>query len=225
MAKDPAFLFYPADFMIGTALMSFEQKGKYVSLLCYQHQLGHLSKEDMISVCGEDKRIFSKFKQDPEGLYYNERLEKESIKRSSFSQSRRNNASTSLALAKHMPEHMENVNRNENNKEQLKTTKVQFLEFVFMTQGQYDQLAQKLGKTVLDEYVERLNNYIGSKGKRYKSHYHTILSWTNKDSPKKSENVKRKEPDPNCSSCHGDKRGVFAQGVSKYFPCHCTVIK
>lgn len=71
-------------------------------------------------------------------------------------------------------------------------------EFVMMTQGQYDQLAQKFGKTVLNEYVERLNHYIGSKGKRYKSHYHTILSWTLKDKvkPLKKEEPKPLPPDP-----------------------------
>lgn len=63
------------------------------------------------------------------------------------------------------------------------SAKTKFLDFVFMTQGQYDQLAQKLGKTVVDSYVERLNNYIGSKGKKYRSHYHTILSWSDKDKP------------------------------------------
>lgn len=75
-------------------------------------------------------------------------------------------------------------------KETNEDAKKSFSEYVFMTQGQYDQLASKLGKTVLDEYVERLNNYIGSKGKKYKSHYHTILSWTAKDGGKKPTEVK-----------------------------------
>lgn len=73
---------------------------------------------------------------------------------------------------------------NTNNKETVKET-VKFSEFVFMTQGQHDQLAQKLGITVLNEYVERLNNYIGSKGKKYKDHYYTILNWYSRDGGKK----------------------------------------
>lgn len=178
--------------------MSQEQRGKYISLICYQHQLGHLTKEDMVSVCGSiDEKIFSKFDIDEKGLYFNARLETEKTKRNKFTKSRINNLS-------HMDSHMENVNEIENSKELLKTTKeekVKFLDFVQMTQGQYDQLAKKLGKTVLDEYVERLNNYIGSKGKRYKSHYHTILSWTNKDKPVKAvvrreEPIDRTKPDP-----------------------------
>ena len=42
MAKDPAFLFYPSDFLTGTMFMTDEQVGKYIRLLCAQHQKGHL---------------------------------------------------------------------------------------------------------------------------------------------------------------------------------------
>lgn len=111
MAKDPAFLFYSADFMIGTALFTHEQRGKYVTLLCYQHQLGHLAEQEIIDVCGSrDEKIFSKFVKDSEGKFYNTRLEEEKEKRQSFCQSRRDNASTSKASAKHKPKLMENDN-------------------------------------------------------------------------------------------------------------------
>lgn len=90
MAKDPAFLFYTADFMIGVAFMTYVQRGKYISLLCYQHQLGHLTERQMLDVCGEpEKIIFEKFIQDADGLYYNERLENESKKRKLFCESRK----------------------------------------------------------------------------------------------------------------------------------------
>lgn len=36
MKHPPAFLFYPADFISGTMALSVEQKGAYISLLCYQ---------------------------------------------------------------------------------------------------------------------------------------------------------------------------------------------
>jgi hypothetical protein len=59
-------------------------------------------------------------------------------------------------------------------------------EFVKMTQAQYDSLGEKLGVKVRDELIEDLNNYIGSKGKRYKSHYHTLLQWAKKNGGQKS---------------------------------------
>lgn len=43
MAKrDPAFLFYPKDWLEGTAEMLPEEKGVYIDLLCYQHQRGSI---------------------------------------------------------------------------------------------------------------------------------------------------------------------------------------
>lgn len=45
MAKDPAFLFYPKDWLEGTADLSPEAKGIYIDFLCYQHQRGSLPVE------------------------------------------------------------------------------------------------------------------------------------------------------------------------------------
>lgn len=92
MAKDPAFLFYSSDFLVGTQLFNMEQRGKYITLLCLQHQSGHILEEDMIKTCGTyDKDIFRKFEQDINGLYYNKRLEEECNKRAVYTNSRRIN--------------------------------------------------------------------------------------------------------------------------------------
>jgi len=37
--------------------------------------------------------------------------------------------------------------------------------------------------------ITKLNNYIGSKGKKYKSHYHTILNWSRRDIEQKKTNT------------------------------------
>lgn len=42
MYKDPAFLFYPKDWLEGTAQLLPQEKGVYIDLLCYQHQKGSL---------------------------------------------------------------------------------------------------------------------------------------------------------------------------------------
>ena len=92
MGKDPAFLFYSSDFLTGTILMSDEQVGKYIRLLCLQHQKGHLCEKDMLKICvSYDQDIFSKFRKDDDGLYFNERLEAEINRRTAYSESRRNN--------------------------------------------------------------------------------------------------------------------------------------
>lgn len=88
--KDPAFLFYSNDFLSGTILMTDEEVGQYIKLLCLQHQKGHLKEKDMLNICKtHNEEIFSKFKKDEEGNYYNERLEIEANKRKKFVESRR----------------------------------------------------------------------------------------------------------------------------------------
>ena len=92
MAKDPAVLFYTSDFLSGTALMSNEQVGKYIKLLCLQHQLGKLREKDMINICGTyDEDIFKKFTKDDNGFYVNERLNTEVERRKAYSASRKKN--------------------------------------------------------------------------------------------------------------------------------------
>jgi hypothetical protein len=59
--------------------------------------------------------------------------------------------------------------------------KKQFLEFVRLSDEEHKKLIDRLGLNRTADYIDKLNNYIGSKGKKYKSHYHTILNWSNKD--------------------------------------------
>ena len=94
--------------------MTNEQVGKYIRLLCLQHQKGKLTEKDMLSICkAYDDEIWCKFKKE-DGLFFNERMFNETIRRQKFSESRRNNAkspkndSTSKAYAKHMETETEN---------------------------------------------------------------------------------------------------------------------
>lgn len=126
--KDPAFLFYSSDFLSGTMLMTNEEIGKYIRLLCLQHQKGHLREKDLLSICQQkSEEIFSKFIQDENGNYYNQRLEIEINKRNAYSESRRNNRKKKeennisktyekdmLNICNSYVEHMENENINEN---------------------------------------------------------------------------------------------------------------
>lgn len=123
--KDPAFLFYSSDFLSGTMLMTDEEVGQYIKLLCLQHQKGHLKEKDMLNICKTyNEDIFSKFIKDEEGNYYNERLEYESNKRKAYSESRRNNRKKKEEKQTHEEDtknicnsyekHMENENANEN---------------------------------------------------------------------------------------------------------------
>ena len=119
--KDPAFLFYSSDFLTGTMFMSDTQIGKYIKILCTQHQKGHLSEKDMLKICKRyDKDIFEKFVKDESGKYYNIRLEREIEKRSAYSKSRANNRKNKInyenicfSYVKHMENENENININD----------------------------------------------------------------------------------------------------------------
>ena len=60
-------------------------------------------------------------------------------------------------------------------------TKEHFLDFVLLTKEEYTKLVAQFGQLGTDERIKSLNLYIGSKGDKYKSHYHTILNWEQKN--------------------------------------------
>ena len=90
--KDPAFLMYPEKFIAGIYFMTDEQVGRYIKLLCLQHQKGHLTTEQMGKILHDDDvEVFEKFIQDPEGKWYNLRLDQVIIEREEFAERQRLN--------------------------------------------------------------------------------------------------------------------------------------
>lgn len=131
MSKDPAFLFYSSDFLTGTFTLTNEQVGKYIRLLCLQHQKYSLNEKDMLNICSSyDEDIFSKFELE-DGLYYNKRLREESIKRKEYSESRKNNRKKKdmINISKTYDSHMENENENIN--EDINNNKIVLKKFTF----------------------------------------------------------------------------------------------
>jgi len=87
--QDPAYRLYTADFLVRTQSMTDEQVGKFIRLLCFQHQNGHITEAEMMSFCkGRDELVFLKFRQDSKGLFYNEEMEKEIARRAQVSRSK-----------------------------------------------------------------------------------------------------------------------------------------
>ena len=77
----------------------------------------------------------------------------------------------------------ENNNDNVNNKENIKRKYGEF-ENVLLTDEEY----HKLEDSNLLTYINELSSYIASNGKRYKSHYATILNWSRKEKKTKEQN-------------------------------------
>lgn len=120
MAKDPAFLFYPNDWIGGTMGMTLEEKGAYVEILMMQFNRGHMT-EDMIrqTIGHVWDKVLVKFRKDEKGLWYNERLDLEKERRKKYVQSRINNkngvnqyTNKNGHMSGHTTPRMENENEN-----------------------------------------------------------------------------------------------------------------
>lgn len=170
--KDPAVLFYTQDFLTGTFLMTNEQVGKYIKLLCLQQQNGGLCECDMLQICGEkDEKIWAKFDLIDEH-YFNKRMTLETNKRRKFTESR-------IANLSHMDAHMEICNKKDeiSNKKEEK-------ENVF--KSEVFEFSEKYPKTMLDKFC----NYWTEKSKSGKLRYEfektfeisrRLVTWASRD--------------------------------------------
>lgn len=68
--------------------------------------------------------------------------------------------------------------RGKSNPKKPKTPKVQYAEFVSMTEEEYKKLLEKFGAEKTKRAVEILDNYKGQSGRSYESDYRAILNWT-----------------------------------------------
>jgi hypothetical protein len=128
--KDPAFLFYSSDFLSGCIGLDMEERGQYITLLCAQHQKGHLSEKTIRLLVGSvSVNVLVKFSKDEDGNYFSIRLDSEIEKRKNFTESRRLNGQKGGRKASGLPNakpnaiprnnHTENENINANEDEIL----------------------------------------------------------------------------------------------------------
>ena len=94
MAKDPAVLFYTADFLVGAMGLTMAERGQYITLLCLQHQKGHLSDKDIALAVGDvTTDVMLKFETDSDGLHYNAVMEQAIEQRNRFIERQTENGS------------------------------------------------------------------------------------------------------------------------------------
>lgn len=65
----------------------------------------------------------------------------------------------------------------------IEILKKKFGEFenVVLTGEEHEKLVDSLGDIGAKEYIERLSSYLAQSGRRYRSHYATLLNWWRKD--------------------------------------------
>ena len=93
--------------------------------------------------------------------------------------------------------HIERIKKDIEIKENIKEIKKKYLENVFLTDDEYEKLVEKYGKWTIERKIEDLNNYIGSKWKKYKSHYFTILERLRREWAKPLEKKQEKTENNN----------------------------
>lgn len=71
--------------------------------------------------------------------------------------------------------------KNDKNVKNVKNVKNIYGEFVKLTEEEHKKLIEQFGESKTNKLISNLNLYIGSKGDKYKSHYHTILMWESKN--------------------------------------------
>jgi len=64
---------------------------------------------------------------------------------------------------------------------EIKESKIKYGEFVTMAESDYQKLLTLHGEELTNKFIEKLNNYKGSSGKKYKDDYRAILSWVVED--------------------------------------------
>ena len=88
-----------------------------------------------------------------------------------------------------------NVKTNLIEKENIEETsiqKTQYLEYVYLTEEEYQKLINRYSEELIKDKIESLNNWIGEnpndKKRKKSSHYHTILNWFKMEEKKKAQN-------------------------------------
>lgn len=117
---DPAFLFYPTDFLGGVSDLTMEERGQYITMLCLQHQKGSISQKQLTLNFQNNLSpdVLAKFEQDDVG-YFNVRLRAEIEKRAQIAnrqseRGKKGGAPRGNTNAKKQPENKQK-NKRENN--------------------------------------------------------------------------------------------------------------
>jgi uncharacterized protein YdaU (DUF1376 family) len=95
MTRPPAFQFYVADFMYGSRLLTLDERGAYITLLCHQWDKGSVPGDDLIALakvlgCSRQQAhelwqtLSEKFPREKRG-FQNKRLENERLKQRRYS--------------------------------------------------------------------------------------------------------------------------------------------
>lgn len=91
-------------------------------------------------------------------------------------------------------------------------------QFVKMSCKELKSLIAKFGPDDTIHKLKRLNDYIGSTGRKYKSHYYTILAWENRNN--KNDQAAQNEKTENQIHCIDCKKIISDHIAGRCAQCH-----
>jgi len=210
--KAPAFQLYASDFYIDTNSWTVDEVGIYTRLLLSQWVNGGLPNDirRLARVAGCNLNRFKKawsqvqvkFHLNGKGIYINDRLENEREKQLKFKELQSDKGKKSAIkrwgepvttdITDPLPALQPDCNSSVFSLQSSinKKDKDIYGEFqnVLLLEDELKKLIEAFGDQDTKEKIENLSQYIASKGKKYSSHYATILSWERKN-PKKIDMV------------------------------------
>lgn len=194
--KSPAILFYTSDFLTGISGLTMEERGQYITLLCLQHQLGHLPKKIIdLNISNVSNDVLKKFTKDTHGNLYQKRMEQELNKRKQHSQKQRENVMHRWKKDVYdgntmvLPLEKENIiyNNISNIGINNKYNNYGYYKRIKLKKEQYDKLVLEFGVKVIDNQILLLDEYIQSNDNKNKySDFNLVLrksirdKWFNK---------------------------------------------
>lgn len=87
-----------------------------------------------------------------------------------------------------------------------------FLDWVYLTDQEYKAITSRYGQALVQVYIKKLNNYIGTDVMIYdrykkKNHYYVLLTWMEKDNCPELVQIDNKKICPVCNKPHNDILG------------------
>ncbi len=226
-------------------MMNAEQRGVYCSIIFYLYcnegklELGENSitllsgkfnKLAMISGCekvGADwdaiwLKIAHKFKI-TSNILTHKRVTAELIKAEQFYKTKSEGGKKGMRTRWGDNSLITKVSKDKISKE--KVSKDKYKDYVFLTSEEFKKLREKTGAEQLESLIDDLNNYIGSTGRKYKSHYHTLLNWAKSNYKKTATKKKTKLfpiPGKTCSRTDCPLPAVYKNTKGSYDRYDCS---
>ena len=145
-----------------------------------KHCIEYLKKDKMLATQKATRGFIVKVNK------YNDFQTLDNYKKPQEKESKRNTEGTQKEHRSHTINKYGKYDKNEKKKRERAPA-------VFLTEEEYKKLITELSESVTKEYIKDLSLYLQSTGKRYKSHYATILAWHRRD--EKQGKVKRPQDD------------------------------